>query len=60
VHKNVPDVVKSGYGHLYMDVNNPMWQLSKVSLQEENHAIAYTLQQIYSNYKSKVSRGVIF
>ena len=53
---HVPQVME-GYGQMYMDVNNPSLQLSDVSLQDTNHAIAHTLQQVYSNADSQVKRG---
>ncbi|XP_038063607.1 plancitoxin-1-like [Patiria miniata] len=45
--------VKEGYGQMYMDVHNPVLNLSPVWLNATNHAIAYTLQQIYQNHGSQ-------
>ncbi len=41
--------VQEGYGYMYMDVHQTTLKLSKNWLNTANHAIAYTLQQIYSN-----------
>ncbi|XP_022085063.1 plancitoxin-1-like [Acanthaster planci] len=45
-------VIKDGYGQMYMDVNNPVLTLSSASLKDTNHAIAYTLEEIYRNQEN--------
>ncbi|XP_046340216.2 plancitoxin-1-like isoform X2 [Haliotis rufescens] len=42
-------MLRDGYGHFYMDVLNPSWQLSKMSMNSTNHAVYYTLQAIYES-----------
>ncbi|CAH1786252.1 unnamed protein product, partial [Owenia fusiformis] len=43
-------LIDGGVGHFYMDTNNPTWTLSDVSLNKSaDHAVFYTLQQIYMN-----------
>ncbi|XP_022085064.1 plancitoxin-1-like [Acanthaster planci] len=44
--------IKDGYAHMYMDVNNPVLTLSSASLKDTDHAIAYTLEEIYRNQGS--------
>ncbi|XP_071802744.1 plancitoxin-1-like isoform X2 [Asterias amurensis] len=44
--------VQQGYGYMYMDVRQTALKLSKTGLNTANHAIAHTLQQIYSNHGS--------
>ncbi|ELU06801.1 hypothetical protein CAPTEDRAFT_194443 [Capitella teleta] len=53
ISKSQYPLVREGLGHLYMDVHCQSWTMSTVSLEQRNHAIAYTLQQIYDNYESK-------
>ncbi|ELU06802.1 hypothetical protein CAPTEDRAFT_171507 [Capitella teleta] len=53
ISKSQYPLVREGLGHLYMDVHRQSWTMSNVSLEQRNHAIAYTLQQIYDNYESK-------
>ncbi|XP_071802431.1 plancitoxin-1-like [Asterias amurensis] len=45
--------VQQGYGYMYMDVHQTALKLSTTGLNTANHAIAHTLQQIYSNHSSK-------
>ncbi|XP_072014609.1 plancitoxin-1-like [Amphiura filiformis] len=45
--------VKNGSAFLYMDVNSQAFEMSDVSLDNENQAIGFTLQQVYRNYKSQ-------
>lgn len=44
----VPDI-REGKGFYYMDVNNPTLVLSQMGMDDSNHAVYYTLQQIYKN-----------
>ncbi|XP_022085065.1 plancitoxin-1-like [Acanthaster planci] len=46
---SIPEI-RDGYGQMYMDVNNPVLTLSSASLKDTNHAIAYTLEEIYRNH----------
>lgn len=46
--------VANGSGYLYMDVNNKQWRLSNVSLADQNHALAYTMQQFYDQQNDPV------
>ena len=50
------DRIKNGSAFMYMDVKNQAFKMSDVSLDNKNQAIGFTLQQVYGNYKSKVSR----
>ena len=46
---------------MYMDVNSQAFRMSDVSLDSENQAIGFTMQQIYEKYKDSVSypQGVV-
>ena len=56
--KNSPKPqIREGYGQMYMDANNPNLALSNVWLSATDHAIAYTLQQIYENSVRLVNTG---
>jgi len=46
---NSNELIREGYGHFYMDINNPKWTLSTVSMYDKNQAIGYTLQQMYDS-----------
>ena len=41
-------LVQEGFAQVYMDVNNQQWTMSEKSIDDKNHAIYYTLQQIYN------------
>ncbi|XP_077986643.1 plancitoxin-1-like [Glandiceps talaboti] len=43
-------VIQEGLGYYYMDVNSQYWTLSDIPINDTNHAVAHTLQQIYSNH----------
>jgi len=46
---NSNPLISEGFGHFYMDSNNPNWILSSVSMNDSNQAIGYTLQQMYNH-----------
>ena len=46
--------VRDGVAQIYMDVNNQQWTASDNSIDEKNHAIFYTLQQIYDRATDQV------
>ncbi|XP_022085060.1 plancitoxin-1 isoform X1 [Acanthaster planci] len=43
-------VIREGYGQMYMDVNNQALKFSSTSLKDDDHAIAYTVDDIYKNH----------
>ncbi|XP_022085270.1 uncharacterized protein LOC110976371 [Acanthaster planci] len=45
--------VRDGCGQMYMDANNPVLKLSSAWISDTDHAIAYTLKQIYQNHASQ-------
>ena len=51
--------IREGYGYFYMDSNNMQWQLGEHFLNESNHALYYTLQQIYEHKESDVRMGTL-
>ncbi|XP_071491461.1 plancitoxin-1-like [Diadema antillarum] len=51
--KSKDTLIKEGVAHMYMDVNSQSFSQSTVSLNDTNHAVARTLQQIYKNHKSQ-------
>ena len=43
-----------GIAFSYMDANDQTLKRSEVTINATNHALAYTLQQVYDNYQSEV------
>jgi len=55
------EVVRTGVGQVYMDVNDQRWKLlDKKITDREGHAVYNTLQQIYSGHRSRVCTLFLF
>ena len=46
-------LVQNGVAFVYMDVNSQQWTLSDRGIDDKNHAVYYTLQQIYKSDNNK-------